>query len=137
MFSSVGADRAGLGALADERLDLVFGQVRLGLALDAEDAQHEVGRRGQHARRPVRRCATARIIGRATHDAIASGLLRPMRFGTSSPMISDSTVIAGDDEAERDALGVGRQLRHRRDRHRQLSRQSWRRRRRRPARRPG
>ena len=33
------------------------------------------------------------IIGRATHDAIASGLLRPIRFGTSSPMISDSTVI--------------------------------------------
>ena len=33
-----GADRAGLRALADERLDLVFGEVRLGLALDAEHA---------------------------------------------------------------------------------------------------
>ena len=31
-----GADRAGLRALADQRLDLVFGEVRLGLALDAE-----------------------------------------------------------------------------------------------------
>ena len=77
------------------------------------------------------------IIGRATHDAIASGLLRPMRFGTSSPMISDSTVITATTSAERDAFGVRRELRDPRDRLGELSPQSSRRRRRRPARRPG
>ena len=40
---------------------------------------------------PPMRAST--IIGRATHEAMASGLLRPMRFGTSSPKISDSTVM--------------------------------------------
>ena len=40
---------------------------------------------------PPMRAST--IIGRATHEAMASGLLRPIRFGTSSPKISDSTVM--------------------------------------------
>ena len=68
-----GADGAGLGALADQRLDLVFGEVRLGVALDAEHPQHEVGRRRSAARRPDRRSRASNIIGRATHDAIVSG----------------------------------------------------------------
>ena len=58
---------------------------------------------------PIR---ASNIIGRATHEAMVSGLLSAMFFGTSSPMISDSKVITATTSAERDALGVGRQLRH-------------------------
>ncbi len=61
------------------------------------------------------------IIGRATHEAMVSGRVSAMFFGTSSPMTSDRKAMTATTVPSAMPFGVGRQLgHHRRDLDRQL-----------------
>ena len=109
------ADRAGFGALADERLDLVLGEVRFRLALDAKQPEHDVGGRGQQ---PDDRAADARQHHHRPRHPRGDGFRIVEADALRHQLAEDQRQHgdAGDDDAERDAVGVRRERGHLRDR---------------------
>ena len=81
---------AGVGALGDHRLHLLLGHRARRLAAEARGGRAPPRSRRAGTRRSGVPMAASTVIGPETKAAMPSALRSARRFGTSSPMISET-----------------------------------------------